>query len=307
MTYFDAMNTSSHQFDLFKKQGYHIVGRHSAVKPCLWSGRSIKGQGSCYKSRFYGIDSHRCIQMTPYLGCNQACLHCWRPVEQPVDLPHIWDVPEEIVGGCIQAQRRLMSGYGGLDEVDPLKWQESLKPRHAAISLAGEPTLYPYLKGLVEEFHNNGLTTFVVTNGTNPDVIKQIRPTQLYVSLDAPDKKTYLHSCAPRHPGQWEHIMQSLEVLNDHPVRTVIRLTLVKGHNLKDASGYARLIELAEPDFIEIKGYMHLGYSRKRLNRNAMPEHSEILTFAHLLTLELNYYLADHVELSRVALLSNLR
>jgi tRNA wybutosine-synthesizing protein 1 len=291
-------------FDIFKKQGYHIVGSHSAVKPCLWSGRSIKLQGSCYKSKFYGIDSHRCIQMTPFLGCNQACLHCWRPVEHPVEVPGVWDTPEEIVEGCIQAQRRLMSGYGGLDEADPTKWKESLAPKHAAISLAGEPTLYPYLPELVDEFRDSGLTTFVVTNGTNPDVIESIKPTQLYMSLDAPDRETYINCCHPHHAKQWEQILQSLTVLHDHPARTAIRITLVKGQNFVNSAGYARLIELANPDFVEIKSYMHLGYSRKRLDRSAMPLHQEILQFSTELAQELDYELVDDVELSRVALLS---
>jgi tRNA wybutosine-synthesizing protein 1 len=291
-------------FDIFKKQGYHIVGSHSAVKACLWSGRSIKLQGSCYKSKFYGIDSHRCIQMTPYLGCNQACLHCWRPVEHPVEVPTVWDTPEEIVDGCIQAQRRLMSGYGGLDEADPAKWKESLAPKHAAISLAGEPTLYPYLPELVDKFRDHGLTTFVVTNGTNPEVIENINPTQLYMSLDAPDRETYIKCCNPHHAKQWEKILQSLRVMYDHPARTAIRITLVKGQNFADTAGYARLIELANPDFVEIKSYMHLGYSRKRLDRNAMPLHPEILQFSNELALELDYKPLDDVELSRVALLS---
>lgn len=291
-------------FDIFKKQGYHIVGSHSAVKPCLWSGRSVKLQGNCYKSKFYGIDSHRCIQMTPYLGCNQACLHCWRPVEHRVEVPKVWDTPEKIVEGCIQAQRRLMSGYGGLDEADLTKWKESLVPKQAAISLAGEPTLYPYLPELVDKFRNHGLTTFVVTNGTNPDVIENINPTQLYISLDAPDRETYIKCCNPHQAKQWENILQSLEVLSDHPARTAIRITLVKGQNFFNSAGYARLIELAKPDFVEIKSYMHLGYSRKRLDRSAMPLHKEILQFSNELARELDYKRLDDVELSRVALLS---
>ena len=293
-----------HQLELFKKMGYHIVGSHGAVKPCLWSGRSIKGKGSCYKSQFYDIQSHRCIQMTPFLGCNQSCLHCWRPIEHPVDTPAVWDSPEEIVGGCITEQRRLMSGYGGLDDADKVKWKEALDPKHAAISLAGEPTLYPFLPELVQEFHKQGLTTFVVTNGTKPDVIEIIRPSQLYMSLDAPDKETYIRSCAPDHQDQWERILESLEVLSQHPSRIAIRLTLTKGLNFKDAAGYARLIELAEPDFVEVKAYMHLGYSRKRLERDAMPQHEEILEFTSELGRELGYHMADDVEVSRVALLS---
>ncbi|MCK4928322.1 MAG: 4-demethylwyosine synthase TYW1, partial [Methanosarcinales archaeon] len=50
--------------------------------------------------------------------------------------------------------------------------------------------------------------------------------------------------------------------------------------------------------------YMHLGYSRKRLERDAMPQHEEILQFSAQLADELGYQLTDDVELSRVALLS---
>ncbi|HDM36274.1 MAG TPA: 4-demethylwyosine synthase TYW1, partial [Candidatus Syntrophoarchaeum butanivorans] len=39
----------------------------------------MRGGEFCYKGRFYGVASHRCIQMTPTILCNQACIHCWRP------------------------------------------------------------------------------------------------------------------------------------------------------------------------------------------------------------------------------------
>ncbi|MFV9630111.1 MAG: 4-demethylwyosine synthase TYW1 [Methanosarcinales archaeon] len=294
----------SSSYDLFKKQGYHIAGAHSAVKTCLWSGRSVKAQGSCYKSKFYGIRSHRCIQMTPYLGCNQKCLHCWRPVEHPVLEPEQWDTPDEIVNNCIEVQRKLMSGYGGLDSVDKMTWKESCEPKHAAISLAGEPTLYPHLKELVEEYHKKKITTFVVTNGTNPDVIEAISPTQLYMSLNGPDKDTYLKCCRPNNNDQWDQILHSLKILHDHTSRVAIRLTLIKGLNLKNPEEYARLIDIAKPDFVEVKAYMHLGYSRKRLDRSSMPEHNEVLAFANQLATKIGYYCVDQVEVSRVVLLS---
>lgn len=57
---------------LYKKQGYKLIGNHSAIKLCLWTRKSIKSNGKehCYKEQFYkdmGIESHRCIQMTPAL------------------------------------------------------------------------------------------------------------------------------------------------------------------------------------------------------------------------------------------------
>ncbi len=279
-----------------------MVGGHSAVKACLWLNRSLRDEGACYKSKFYGIQSHRCVQMTPTLSCNQRCIFCWRPIEMAIP-EHGWDDPETIVEGCIAAQMRLMSGYGGATTTNMQKLEEAKEPKHAAISLAGEPTLYPYLSELVETFHKRGMTTFVVTNGTHPEMIARIRPTQLYISLDAPDQETYKSVCNPVR-DTWNDINESLEILRTKDIRTAIRITLVDGINLKGPEKYARLIEKGEPDYVEVKAYMHLGFSRQRLPRTAMPSHKTILEFAGRLAETLGYPIVDDVEISRVVLLS---
>ncbi|MFB6308947.1 MAG: 4-demethylwyosine synthase TYW1, partial [Haloarculaceae archaeon] len=38
---------------------------HTAVQTCGWTKNAVRGEGKCYKYIFYGIESHRCIQMTP--------------------------------------------------------------------------------------------------------------------------------------------------------------------------------------------------------------------------------------------------
>ncbi len=288
---------------LLKKQGYSLAGRHSAVKTCLWLGRSIKDEGECYKAKFYGITSHRCLQMTPTLLCNQRCLHCWRPTEVDVPMPCGWDSPVEIVGSSIAAQRKLISGFGG--SAPRHRWEEANEPGHAAISLSGEPTLYPYLPELVEEFKKRGISTFVVSNGTVPEMMGKLTPSQLYMSLDAPDENTYEKVCLPRVPGLWEKINKSLEVLGRRDdVRKDIRITLIKGLNMFDPEGYAELIKKANPDYVEVKAYMHLGFSRNRLSRECMPSHPEVMEFARELAGHLGYKVADDVELSRIVVLS---
>lgn len=287
--------------ELLKKQGYHIVGGHSAVKPCLWLGRSLKGKGACYKSHFYGISSHLCMQMTPCIACNQRCLHCWRPVEEPFAVK-AWDRPEAIIEGCLREQRRFITGYGGILEYKQ-RWEEAFKPKHAAISLVGEPTLYPYLDELVQQLSNMGMSTFIVTNGTRPEALEKVTPSQLYMSLDAPDRETYMKACNPA-VDLWDKVNESLEVLGARKNRRAIRLTLVKGVNMKDPEGYAALIKKAMPDYVEVKAYMHLGYSRNRLPRDAMPKHEEVMAFSKKVADALGYKLAADVELSRVVLLS---
>lgn len=288
---------------LLKKHGYHLAGTHSAVKTCLWLNKSIRNTGACYKSRFYGMTSHRCIQMTPTLVCNHRCLHCWRAVEVPVEVPPVWDSPQDIVKGVFNEHRRLISGYGGSEFMDKTRWKEAFSPKHVAISLSGEPTMYPYLPELIEEFHKNDLTTFVVTNGTIPDMVEKIEPTQLYISLNAPDENTYEKACSPI-GNSWENIKQSLEILKRPGTRTAIRITLTKGVNMVDPKGYARLIELARPDYVELKAYMHLGFSRKRLSQDNMPSHEEVLGFSKQVAQALEYRIADDSSGSRVVLLS---
>lgn len=289
---------------LLKKQGYALAGRHSAVKTCLWLRHAMNDQGFCYKSRFYGVQSHRCLQMTPTLMCNQRCLFCWRPTEVQVPMPGEWDSPEKIVEESIACQRKLITGFGGSPNALRERWLEGNEPNNVAISLSGEPTFYPYLPELIEEYEKRGFTTFLVTNGTVPSMLAKVNPSQLYMSLDAPDLETYLRVCQPKSPALWDRINESLEVMKEKRSRTVIRTTLVKGENMFNPEGYAELIKRASPDFVEIKAYMHLGFSRLRLDRSAMPTHAEVLEFSKELAKHLGYDITDESDISRVVLLS---
>ncbi|WP_456394010.1 4-demethylwyosine synthase TYW1 [Thermococcus sp.] len=297
---------------LFQKQHYALVGKHSSVKLCHWLKESIKRGRFCYKQKFYGIESHRCLQMTPVTAwCTHNCIFCWRPMEGflGTELPKPWDDPAFIVEESIKAQRKLIVGYKGMPGINMKKFEEAWNPRHAAISLSGEPMLYPYMGDLVGEFHRRGFTTFIVTNGTVPERLEEMiredkLPTQLYVSLTAPDIETYNRVNVPMIPDGWERIKEFLELMNGIPTRTVVRLTLVKGENMHNAKGYAKLIRKANPMFVEAKAYMFVGFSRNRLTINNMPNHGEIRAFAEELLKHLpGYHLEDEYEPSRVVLI----
>ncbi|KXB00286.1 tRNA-modifying enzyme [candidate division MSBL1 archaeon SCGC-AAA261G05] len=293
--------------------GYRIVGQHqhSAVKTCRWTKKSILDQGFCYKQKFYedvhGIKSHRCLQMTPSLPfCDHRCIFCWRNVD--LNSP-TWqgeaDEPTEILDGAIEAQRLLLSGFKGNPNANKKKWEEAQNPNLCAISLDGEPTLYPKLSELIEECHHRNIVPFLVTNGQHPEHLEEIsEPSQLYISTVAPDEKTYTQICRPLVTNSWERLNESLELMPSFNCVKVLRLTLVKGWNLKDPSGYAKLVEKAEPDYIEPKGYMFVGHSRKRLQMNNMPTHEEIAQFAEKLEKLTGYKITDESEPSRVVLLS---
>jgi tRNA wybutosine-synthesizing protein 1 len=150
------------------------------------------------------------------------------------------------------------------------------------------------------------MTTFLVTNGLHPEGLKDLaEPTQLYISLVAPDRRTYEAICQPQVNDGWRRLNQSLELLPSFKCRKVIRLTLVKGLNLKDAPSYAGLIKTAKPDFIEAKAYMHVGFARARLKIESMPSLVEIKAFAQELAQEIGYEVVDESEPSRVVLLKN--
>lgn len=291
----------------FLRAGYRIVGRHSAVEVCHWTKESLRSGRVCYKERWYGIKSHRCLEMTPALiWCTHKCLFCWRPLEYTVCHEPELDDPEEIIEGCIEARRLLLTGFKGNMKVDRKMWEESIKPTNAAISLAGEPTLYPRISDLLEEFKKRRIATFLVTNGTRPDRLRELgtEPTNLYISLCAPDKETYLKVNRPLIPDGWERLNKSLELMNSFNCRTVIRLTLVKDLNMKNPDKYAELILKAEPNFVEPKGFMHIGEAQMRLPRSAMPAHREVVEFAQTLSKLIGYRFRDESPQSRVVLLS---
>jgi tRNA wybutosine-synthesizing protein 1 len=302
--------------ETLKSQKYHIIGEHSAVKRCRWLYESLVNKRPCYKQKFYGIKSHRCIQMTPSLfHCTLRCLFCWRAQTGDLKiswdegkLPH-WDDPETIVEGCIKTQLKLISGYKGNPKTSDKLYEEASEPKHVAISLAGEPTLYPYLSDLVESFHKRGFTTFLVSNGTLPEALSKLNeePTQLYISLCAPDEETFLQICRPQRKNLWKKLEETLTLLPSFRCRTVIRLTLARDLNLKHPEVYARLIEKAEPTFIEPKAYMHVGFSRLRLNFENMPTHEEIKAFAEKICNELGYNILNEALESRVVLLSKMK
>ena len=197
-------------------QHYKIIGNHSAVKLCGWLKRSLKDQGYCYKQKFYGIQSHRCLQMTPWLACSNCCVYCWRIIEKLDIKPEEIDEPETIIEGSIQAQRELISGFKGYEGTDLKKWKEANNPNQVAISLVGEPTMYPKISELIHEFHKRGFTTFLVTNGLFPERLENLEaPTNLYISLDAPDPETYERIDRPKLKDYWERLQKSLQYLSE--------------------------------------------------------------------------------------------
>jgi tRNA wybutosine-synthesizing protein 1 len=306
-----------------EKQGYRITGRHSAIKICEWTRKSLRDENVCYKEKFYGIKSHRCCQMScTLLNCQNKCIHCWRNLNY-TDSKKISskqaDSPEEIINNSILAQRKILQGFKGSKKTNMKKFKEAMNLQQFAISLTGEATLYPKLSELIKELRKQNKSTFLVTNGLCPEVLKELEkknslPTQLYLSLNTPNKSLYNPWHNSKEKNAWEKFNQTLKIINHltkaKKSRTVLRLTLVRGKNLKSEliPEYSKLIKKASPMFLEIKSYMAVGDARERIPYKDMPSHKEIKDFSKQLIKFLPKYkiLSEKIE-SRVVLIGKSR
>ncbi|MBN1645341.1 4-demethylwyosine synthase TYW1 [Candidatus Woesearchaeota archaeon] len=289
-----------------EKQGYRFTGKNSATKVCEWCKKALKSEEICYKGDFYGIQSWRCVQMSPTFACTHRCIFCWRNIEEtdminPKDL----DSPKEIIDNCIKEHVKFLQGFGGNEKRNKTRYKEAQSPLHFAISLIGEPCLYPKLPELINEIKKRNMTSFVVTNGTQPEMLKKLlihQPTQLYMTLPAPNKEVYDKTCNPLINDGWERINKSLSLLDKFD-RSCIRLTLVKNVNMVYPEQYAELIKKTNPDFVELKAYMWVGHSRNRLEIDNMPYHHEIRAFAEKIVKKIGWKIIDEKPESRTVLM----
>ena len=303
------MSLTRTQVEKLESSGYRFVGshNHAAAKICHWTKQSILDRGVCYKEKFYGIESHRCLQMAPAVpNCQQKCEFCWRDLSYTqTQWEGEYDDPKTIIDEAVKAQNNLLCGFFGNDKANKEKLEESKTPTNAAISLAGEPMLYPEIDELIAEFNRRNFTTFVVSNGQCVDKLKNLEnePYQLYLSLDAPTKKIYDEVCQPQISEGWDNLNQSLDTLASFNSRTCIRTTCVKGRNMINPEKYGELIKKSNPDFVEIKAYMCVGSSRYRLTPDNMPTFDEVKSFAQKIEENCGKKIVNESEVSRVVLL----
>jgi len=300
--------------ETLKKQHYALIENHSGVQVCRWTKKSLVDEGVCYKEQFYGIKSHRCCQMSPAIGyCQNKCLHCWRAIELTVgdEISGKIDNPKKIIEEAIKSQQKLLNGFKGNSKINMKKFEEAQEPMQFAISLTGEPTLYPKLGELISELRKKGKTSFLVTNGLCPDVLSKLSkegnlPTQIYISLNTPNEKLYNKWHRSSDKNAWKKFNESLVIMKGLYCRRVIRMTLVKDLNMGDdmIEDYVKLIKKAMPDFIEVKGFMSVGFARQRLGYDRMPNHKEVRKFAEKVVRGFGegYKILDEHEFSRVVL-----
>lgn len=268
-----------------KKQGYRLIGSHSGVKLCRWTKAMLRGRGGCYKHTFYGIKSYQCMETTPSLACANKCTFCWRHHTNPVGREWRWKMDEakKLVDGAIKNHQQLIKTMRGVPGVKPERFQEAMTVRHCALSLVGEPIMYPQINEFLELLHSKSISSFLVTNAQFPERIRQLNPcTQLYVSIDAATRDTLKAVDRPLFSDFWERFTASLRALKKkQSSRTVYRLTLVKEWNMGEVEAYCRLIALGLPLLIEIKAVTFCGSNKaSSLTIKNTPYHQEVCEFA---------------------------
>jgi len=112
--------------------------------------------------------------------CENRCIYCWRPMEFYDSLkmePDKVAEPREIVTKLMEERKKLIVGHYGDPRQDRQKLDESLLPSHYAISLSGEPTMYPKLPELIKYLKSLSQTKsiFLVTNGQEPEMIQRLQ------------------------------------------------------------------------------------------------------------------------------------
>ncbi|XP_073071319.1 S-adenosyl-L-methionine-dependent tRNA 4-demethylwyosine synthase TYW1 isoform X2 [Manis javanica] len=292
------------------KQGYHLIGSHSGVKLCRWTKSMLRGRGGCYKHTFYGIESHRCMETTPSLACANKCVFCWRHHTNPVGTEWRWkmDQPEMILKEAIENHQNMIKQFKGVPGVKGERFEEGMMVKHCALSLVGEPIMYPEINRFLKLLHECKISSFLVTNAQFPVEIRNLKPvTQLYVSVDASTKDSLKKIDRPLFKDFWQRFLDSLKALAAKQQRTVYRLTLVKAWNVDELQAYAELVFLGSPDFIEVKGVTYCGESSaSSLTMANMPWHEEVVHFVReLVDLIPDYEIACEHEHSNCLLIAH--
>ncbi|KAH8065029.1 tRNA-4-demethylwyosine synthase [Aureococcus anophagefferens] len=254
------------QAKALKKEGYKLIGSHSAVKLragkeseipnfkgsdlgrfplvklCRWTKHQLRGRGGCYKHTFYGITSYQCMEATPSLAC----------ANKPT-------TPEAIVAEAVDLHVAMIKECRGVPGVVDWRWRDAHTVRHCALSLVGEPIMYPRINELLGELHGRRISTFLVTNAQFPEAIRTLRPvTQLYVSVDAPNEADLVEVDRPLFGDAWDRLRASLVLLREKRQRT--------------------------PTLVEVKGVTFCGKSdASDLTMENCPWHHEVVAFCEAL------------------------
>ncbi|XP_055148925.1 S-adenosyl-L-methionine-dependent tRNA 4-demethylwyosine synthase TYW1B isoform X13 [Symphalangus syndactylus] len=102
----------------------------------------------------------------------------------------------------------------GVPGVKAERFEEGMTVKHCALSLVGEPIMYPEINRFLKLLHQCKISSFLVTNAQFPAEIRNLEPvTQLYVSVDASTKDSLKKIDRPLFKDFWQRFLDSLKAL----------------------------------------------------------------------------------------------
>ena len=144
------------------RAGYRLLGTHSGIQICRWTRAALMGRRFCYK-RWYGIRSHRCLQLTPALQfCNLRCVFCWRfHTFDRFRAEPVWDPPNLILDEAVAAQRKLLVGFKANPFVIEKLFEESMRPTIAGTT-CGRRMMHAIVVSMQQEMYTDARCVSVV-------------------------------------------------------------------------------------------------------------------------------------------------
>mgnify|MGYP004703785405 FL=1 len=102
--------------------------------------------------------------------------------------------------------------------------EEALALKHCALSLVGEPIMYPHIAEFIDLLHawvwragvrrRHGTSSFLVTNAQFPEEIRRVPPvTQFYISVDGSTKEGLKKLDRPLFRDYWERFNRCVEAV----------------------------------------------------------------------------------------------
>ncbi|XP_061297117.1 S-adenosyl-L-methionine-dependent tRNA 4-demethylwyosine synthase TYW1B-like [Pezoporus flaviventris] len=82
------------------------------------------------------------------------------------------DQPEMILQEAIENHQNMIKQFKGVSGLQAARFEEAMTAKQCALSLVGEPIMYPEINRFVRLLHQHSISTFLVTNAPFPDEIR---------------------------------------------------------------------------------------------------------------------------------------
>ena len=152
----------------------------------------------------------------------------------------------------------LVVDVNNADRVSFLEIYDYLKKRkgilEAVCVTGGEPTLYPDLKEMITKIKELGYLVKLDTNGTNPDVVKELYQERLidYVAMDIKNSIAKYPVTTGKKSIDIEPIEETIKFLMTSGIDYEFRTTIVKElHTLDDMREIAKMINGAKRYYLQ--------------------------------------------------------